>query len=180
MLQRNIAAFACALFALLLLAGPSFAANVGVANMQIIAQECAPAIAAKKLLDTRLGGEKSKLEKEAQALQKRTADFQKKASTMSQAARQKEQEGLMKAGRAFDEKTRKFSAKIQQEENKMRQSLAGIVLRASESLSKKKNLDIIIDSGLGTVLFAKGSLDVTDALLQEVNAQWKAQGSRFK
>jgi len=177
MFKRGILAFAlCAL-----MVAPAFAkTTIGIANMQVIGNQCAPAAAAKKILDSRLGKEKKKLEKEAQSLQKRSADFQAQAATMSKTALQKKQQELMTLGRKFEEKTRKFSAKVQREENKMRQSLATIIMTSSESLAKKKKLDLIIDSGLGMVLYSADSLDVTDSLLKEVNNKWQAQGRKFK
>lgn len=177
MFKRGI--FALALCALM--AGSAFAqTSIGIANMQVIGNQCEPALSAKKTLDSRLGGEKTKLEKEAKSLQKRSTDFQAQAATMSKTALQKKQQELMTLGRKFEEKTRAFSTKVQTEENKMRQSLATIIMASSSSLAKKKNLDLIIDSGLGVVLYSSNALDVTDALLKEINAKWQAQGRKFK
>lgn len=163
-----------------LMAGSAFAqSTVGVANMQIVASQCEPAKVAQKLLDSKLGKERTALEKQAQTLQKSSTDFQAQAATMNQAARQTKQQELVVAGRNFEEKRRIFAVKVQTEENAMRQSLAEVILKASAQLAKKKKFDLLFDSAMGSVLFAKESLDATDDLLKEVNAVWKAQGSKF-
>ena len=102
---------------------------------------------------------------------------------MSAKAREEKQMEFLKLRRDFEEKSRAFARKVDAAENDVRQGMAQNIFQAAETvghaLAKQQNLDLIIDAASGSVMFAKPNMDITKAVLTEVNRIWKANGNRF-
>ena len=98
---------------------------------------------------------------------------------MSAKAREEKQMEFLKLRRDFEEKSRAFARKVDAAENDVRQGMAQNIFQAAETVAKQQNLDLIIDAASGSVMFAKPNMDITKAVLTEVNRIWKANGNRF-
>lgn len=168
-----------ALVAVLMSAGAVYAEGLGVFNAQTVAMQSDPSKAAQKLMEGQFGAEKNQLEKQAQDLQKQGESLQAQAAAMSQKAREEKQMEFMRKRRDFEEKSRNFARRVEQEELRIRQNMGKFIFDSANLVAKKRNLDLILDASTGSVMFAAPSLDLTQDMLDEVNRQWKAAGSKF-
>lgn len=170
-----------ALAACIVFAGSAMAADlkIGVFNSQAIAMESDAAKASQRQLQSQFGAERTQLEKQAKDLQAKGQDLQAKASTMSDKAREERQMDFMKQRRAFEEKSRAFARKVDAAENNVRQGMAQNIFQAAEAVAKQRKLDLIIDAASGSVMYATPDMDITKAVLAEVNRIWKANGNKF-
>lgn len=167
--------------AVLLTAGAAQAAEkIGVFNSQTVALQSEPAKVAQKQMQSQFGAERTQLEKQAQDLQKQGETLQAQSATMSQKAREEKQVEFMRKRRDFEEKSRNFARRVEQEENRIRQNMGKFIFESAATVAKKRGLDVILDAATGSVLFASPSLDLTQDMLDEVNKQWKAAGSKFQ
>lgn len=169
-----------ALVAVLMSAGAVYAEGLGVFNAQTVAMQSDPAKAAQKLMEGQFGAEKTQLEKQAQDLQKQGESLQAQAAAMSQKAREEKQMDFMRKRRDFEEKSRNFAMRVQQEESRITQNMGKFIFDAAAVVAKKRDLDLVLDASTGSVMFAAPSLDLTQDMLDEVNRQWKAAGSKFQ
>ncbi len=147
--------------------------KIGVVDMQVIATESEPAKDAKKKMDAKFGAEKTELEKQAKELQSKGEALQKKPTEAKQVE-------FVKLKRAFDEKQYKFARNVEQDEVKIRQEMVTLVFRASYEVAQAKGLNYIVDITAGGVLYADQSMDMTKAVLEEVNKLWKAGETKEK
>lgn len=165
----------------LLMANTTLAADfpVGIFNSQSIAMESEAAKAAQKKLQNDFGNEKTQLEKQAKDLQAKADDLQAKAAAMSAQAREEKQKEFLTLRRTFEEKSRDFATRVEQTENSLRQYLAEQIYLAAETVAKKKDLKLILDSASGSVMYLEKGLDVTKDILDAMNASWKKGGSKL-
>ncbi len=179
MLQCKIASLVLA--ACLVFGGSALAADVkiGVFNSQSIAMQSDAAKASQQKLQSQFGKERDQLEKEAKELQTKGQDLQAKAATLSAKAREERQMEFLKQRRAFEEKSRTFARKVDAAENNIRQGMAQTIFQAAAAVAKQQSLDLIIDAASGSVMFAQPNMDITKAVLNEVNRIWKANGNKF-
>lgn len=170
-----------ALAACLAFSGPALAADmkIGIFNSQSIAMQSDAAKAASQKMQGQFGKERTQLEKEARDLQAKGKDLQEKSAAMSAKAREEKQMEFLKLRRDFEEKSRAFAQKVDAAENEVRQGMAQNIFQAAATVAKQQNLDLIIDAASGSVMFAKPEMDITKAVLAEVNRIWKANGNKF-
>lgn len=169
------------LVACVLLAGSAFAAElkIGVFNSQAVAMDSDAAKAAQTKLQGQFGTEKTQLEKQAKDLQTKGEALQAQVATLSEKARQDKQMEFMRSRREFEEKSRNFARKVENSEGQIRQSMAQQIYQAATTVAQQKKLDLILDAAAGSVMFATPDLDITKAVLAEVNRLWKSSGSKF-
>ncbi len=140
--------------------------KIGVVDMQVIAKDSAPAVDAKAKMDAKYGAEKKKLEAEAKTLQSKAEALQKKPT-------EKKQVEFVKLKRKFDEAQYTFTRKVEQDEAKIRQEMVTLVFKAAYQVAQAKGINYVVDITAGGVLYAEQSMDLTQAVLVEVNKLWK-------
>ncbi len=140
--------------------------KIGVVDMQVIARDSAPAVDAKAKMDAKYGAEKKKLEAEAKTLQS-------KAEALQKSPTEKKQVEFVKLKRKFDEAQFTFTRKVEQDEVKIRQEMVTLVFEATRRISQAKGINYVVDITAGGVLYAEQSMDLTQAVLVEVNKLWK-------
>lgn len=153
--------------------------KIGVFNSQSIAMQSDAAKASQQRLQSQYGKERSQIEKEAKDLQAKGQNLQKMLESMDAKTRETKQMEYIKQRRAFEEKSRAFARKLEGSENTIRQGMAQFIFQASAAVAKEKDLDLIIDAAMGSVMFAKPELDLTKPVLAEVNRLWKQNGNKF-
>lgn len=169
-----------ALVAVMLTTGVAQAEKLGVFNSQTVALQSEPAKTAQKQMQSQFGTEKTQLETQARDLQKQGETLQAQSAAMAQKAREEKQMEFMRKRRDFEEKSRNFAMRVEQEENRIRQNMGKFIFDAAAVVAKKRGLDLVLDASTGSVMFAAPSLDLTQDMLDEVNRQWKAAGSKFQ
>lgn len=162
----------------LALGGTALAAEkIGAVNIMAVTGQSAPGKAAEKELETRFGAERQQLEKQAADFNKKVEDFNKQASALSEKARAEKGADLERQARELDEKTRTYTQRLGDFQNALSTQLQEIVNTASKTLGKDGKYDMIIDGAV--VLYGVDSVNLTEALIKEVDAVWKAKGSKF-
>ncbi|MEI3478940.1 MAG: OmpH family outer membrane protein [Bilophila sp.] len=169
-----------ALVACLLMAGSAFAeTKIGVFNSQAVAMDSDAAKAAQQKLQSQFGAERSQLEKQAKDLQTKGETLQTQVAKMNAKEREEKQMEFLRLRRAFEEKSRNFARKVENTENQIRQNMAQQIYQAAQTIAQKQKLYLILDAASGSVMYATPQLDITKAVLAEVNRLWKASGSKF-
>ncbi len=167
-----------ALVACLLMAGSAFAEmKIGVFNSQAVAMDSDAAKAAQQKLQSQFGAERSQLEKQAKDLQTKGETLQTQVAKMNAKEREEKQMEFLRLRRAFEEKSRNFARKVENTENQIRQNMAQQIYQAAQTIAQKQKLDLILDAASGSVMYATPQLDITKAVLAEVNRLWKASAS---
>lgn len=143
------------------------AAKIGVVDMQIVATESEPAKAAREDLEKRFGKERESIEKRGQSLKKQ-AESLKNPKTSEQ-----KKVDFIKTKQKLDQDTRNFLRKVEQEEVKIRQEMVTLVFNAAYEVARAKGYNFVVDVNAGGVLYAERSMDLTQAVLEEVNRLYK-------
>lgn len=142
-------------------------AKIGVVDMQIVATESDPAKAAREEMESKYGKEREGLEKKGQSLKK-----QAEALKNPKASEQKKLD-FIKAKQKLDQDTRNFLRKVEQDEVKIRQDMVTLVFNATYEVARAKGYNFVVDVNAGGVLYADRSMDLTQAVLEEVNRLYK-------
>lgn len=170
--MRRLFLATCAFF--LLAGGVSFAADaanvppakIGVVDMQTIATDSEAAKAAKAQLENKYGKERAEIEKRGKSLQKQAEGLKNpKVSEDKKVA-------FLKAKQKLDNDTRNFLRKVEQDEIKLRQDMVTLVFSATYEVAKAQGFNFVVDVTAGGVLYADQSMDLTQAVLAEVNKQY--------
>lgn len=166
--------FGSALVAGLMLCGVAQAAEVpaakiGVVDIQTVATQSEPALAAKKQMEDKYGKERSNLETQGKKLQKKAEELK------NPKASKEKREDFIKSKRDLDQKTAAFVRKAEQDEIKLRQDMVTLVFKAAYEVAKAKGFTFVVDVTAGGVLYADQSMDLTQDVLAEVNKLFKAE-----
>lgn len=141
--------------------------KIGVVDMQIVATESEPAKAAREDMEKKYGKEKNSLEKKGESLKK-----QAEALKNPKASEQKKVD-FIKAKQKLDQDTRTFLRKVEQDEIKIRQDMVTLVFNATYEVARAQGYTFVVDVNAGGVLYAERSMDLTPAVLEEVNRLYR-------
>lgn len=162
-----------ALFVLgLLYAIPSFAADaqsagqkVGFVEIDRILNESDPAKDTRKMMEKKYRKEEENLKKSGESLQSKAKALKNpKVSDEKKAS-------YIKEYQSFQQKRGTLAQKQQEDLLKFQQDMIEIVFAASANVAKAKGLDFIIDAR--TIFYANKDLNMTDAVMAEVNKVYK-------
>ena len=141
--------------------------GIAVFHLQKVAMECDASAAAKDAIEKKFGGQKTELEKERAALEKKAAEYQKKAPT------EKQRQDFIKQQREYSEKGQAFLRLLQADEQRIRNDIDTLMDRAAKVIAESKGYALVLDSA--AVSYFAPNMDITDAMLAEINAQWKKE-----
>lgn len=167
--------FAAAIAAFLFNATPAICADaasvppakIGVVDMQTVATQSEPALAAKAQMEKKYGKQREALEKQGAALKKQ-AEALKNPKTSEE-----KKVNFIKAKQKLDQDTRNFLRKVEQDEVKLRQDMVTLVFSATYEVARAKGFNFVVDVTAGGVLYADQSMDLTQDVLAEVNKLYK-------
>jgi len=161
--MRKILCLSAVFVLLSAVAAHSQSPGIAVFDVQKVASQSEILKTARADIDKKFGKQKSDLEKERDSIEKKAEEFQKKRPT------EKQQAALAKQHREYTEKTQAFMKLLQAEEARVRQDLEKVIAESAKSLAAQKGYVIILDRAAAP--YFAPELDVTDALLQEVNSR---------
>lgn len=165
-----VAAFAfCLVFCGAAQAAEVPAAKIGVVDIQTVATQSEPALAAKKQMEDKYGKERSNLEAQGKKLQKKAEELKNPKASKDK------REDFIKSKRDLDQKTAAFVRKAEQDEIKLRQDMVTLVFKAAYEVARAKGFTFVVDVTAGGVLYADQSMDLTQDVLAEVNKLYKAE-----
>lgn len=145
------------------------AAKIGVVDIQTVATQSEPALAAKKTMEDKYGKERENLEAQGKKLQKKAEELKNPKASKDK------REDFIKSKRDLDQKTAAFVRKAEQDEIKLRQDMVTLVFKAAYEVAKAKGFTFVVDVTAGGVLYADQSMDLTQDVLAEVNKLYKAE-----
>ncbi len=171
MLKKFWASIALALFALVLMSPPSFAADtkIGYIDMQKAIQETSAGKKAKSELEAEFKKKKAVLEKLETDIKKKGEDFEKRSMAMNEAARAKKQQELQGDMRNYQELATKSQMEIQKRERELTQPIVKKLRTIIDELAEKQSFTMILEKSENSVMWAKKDLDLTEEVIKEFN-----------
>lgn len=163
-------------------AGFAHAADVkiGIANLQrIVTESKANKDAEKKLQDT-FSVERDQLEKLGADIEKLTEEMKTQNTALSAEAKQAKRAQLVQMMRDHNDRSRAFVSKVRDAETVIRNEILAAVVIAAKEYAEKNGYDVILDSNQAGVLYSSDAMDVTDALLKELDRVWETASTRAK
>ncbi|MBO4369669.1 MAG: OmpH family outer membrane protein [Desulfovibrio sp.] len=163
--------FVASLLSLMLL----FAANakaadlkIGIVDVQTVVMESDMAKAIKDHMQNKYGSEQKKLEQQGESLKKKAEEL--KNPKLSE----KKRVEFIRQKQSLDQKFRTLMQKAEQEQVTYNQKMVSQIFAAAKKVAEAKGFNLILDVGQGGVLFADTAMNLTDDVLKEVNALYKA------
>ncbi len=178
-MHKSILKFSLAFFMVLCLSTTASASTIGAFSSMEVLQKSAMGIAAQNEIQKKFGSEGEKLEKELAAIQKEIADFQKQAPALSESARNAKAQELDGKMRAHQEKRNNLANNFTPFQNSIQSQIQETLVTACANYAKANNFDIIMDNA-GIMAYLNPDLDVTKAIIVEMDKLWKSKGSKFK
>jgi outer membrane protein len=172
--MRNHSTWAVLLAVLIAMMGslPAFgaeAAKIGVVNLQTVLDTSEAGKAAQNKLRTERNKLEADLKQKGSELQELEKRLQRESMVMSKETREeKDREFRIKAS-DFQALQKKFRGDLQDLERKLMGELQKDISALVSEMAKKEGFQLII-SNIG-VLYNQPALDITDRLIQELNAK---------
>ncbi|MBQ9537476.1 MAG: OmpH family outer membrane protein [Desulfovibrionaceae bacterium] len=141
--------------------------KIGIVDVQTVVMESDMAKAIKNHMQNKYGDERKKLERQGEALKKQAEELKNpKASDKKRAAFLRERQSL-------DQKFRTLMQKAEQEQMEYNQKMVSQIFASSKRVAEKAGVNLILDVGQGGVLYADPDMNLTDAVLKEINTFYK-------
>lgn len=155
-------------------------ANVGYINIDSLQDKYDLYEVMIQKLKVKQGKYESEITTKMTAFEKKVKDFQQKASTMTQFEGQMKQQELAEEEQKLYKLREDFTIKFQEEEAKLNDEFQKTVQAYIQKHNKTTNYDIIIGaSQLGNiVLDFKPEIDITQNVVDGLNAEYKAKSSK--
>ena len=169
---------ATALFLLFVLQVPAFAQNIkiGVLDMEKFSRE---SLAGKQVAEKMKGMLEPKL-KEIQRLEedfnRLKEDYIKQSSAYSLEVQNAKKLELKRKGRDIEDMKLEFQRYAKAEEQKLTKPVQELMQKVAEEYAEKNDYDLVLEMRVSGVLFInEEKLDITEELIQALDAAWKAQ-----
>ena len=153
---------------------PAFAAGkIGIINLVGITANSDVGKAADKLLQDRVGKERTSLETQGESLKKDMDQFRKQAAAMSEDARNKKGRDLQTRIQEFEKKQNDLNQRIAPVQGAVDKQLLEVLSEACSTY------DLILNYNPSITPFASESVNVSEGVLAEANKIWKKKGGKF-
>lgn len=163
--------------------------NIAVFDLQKVAADSDALKEARTILDSKFGPQKIELEKEREGMEKTAMDLEKEREALFKMAEnqrdakkvkalEQKVQNFSKQQRDYSEKAQAFMRLLQADELRVRTELDSVISRAAKNLAKRKSYTLILDISL--VPYVDPALDVTNDILTETNAVWKAMDKQAR
>lgn len=147
-------------------------ARIGVVDLQTIATESEPAKAFNAEMEKKYSKERDSIEKKGAALKKQAEGL--KGSKVSE----QKKVDFIKAKQKLDQQANTYQRRVQQDEIKNRQEMITLIFSAAYEVAKAKGYNFVVDVNAGGVLYADRSMDLTKAVLEQVNKIYKEKQAK--
>jgi outer membrane protein len=172
------AAIVTGLTCILAVAGtaPASAAElkVGVVDIGRLLSDSPQAKAAQIAIESEFGPQQRELENRDRELQARKEKYQRDSVAMSEAERDKQEKELRDAQRELERRAQEFRDDAQAKGRAETQRVNKVIFDEIKTYSRANGFDLVLTGGLqGGVLDYKDSLDITSAVLGQLQAKYK-------
>ena len=148
--------------------------KIGIVDVQSVVMESDMAKAIKDHMQSKYGEERKKLEQQGASLKKRAEELKNpKVSDKKRAAFLRERQSL-------DQKYRTLMQKAEQEQMQYNQKMVSQIFASAKKVAESKGYNLILDVGQGGVLYADTAMNLTEDVLNEINAYYKENKLELK
>jgi outer membrane protein len=144
--------------------------NIRFVESFSIMRECERGAECAKILDAKREQLTKELAKAEQAYTQKLSEFQAKAATLSVAAREKEEKELRRMEIDLKAKAQESDYEMKLAMQKITEELAQNMEAVIVAYAQKNNLDAVVDTITGKVLYVKPALNISKAMVKEMNA----------
>jgi len=112
-----------------------------------------------------------KLRPQREELQKLQEEYEKQKYVLSEEALQERRIDIMRRQRELERDSKELEEDLQIEQVKLLQPIQKQIEEAIQQIGKEQSLTLIIDKNMGGLLYYDESLDMTELLIQKLNAE---------
>ncbi len=169
------------LFSLILVfavAAPAFAEQkLAVFSLREITTRCEKSVAERQKIEKQFATERASLQQLEATLKKKSEDLRVQAGALSRDAQQDRQTEIVRLQRDYEDAARTLARKLEAEGTRIQEEIIGLVAEATKNYAEKNKIDIVLETTMA-VMYASDTVNITEPILVEVNALWKAKGSK--
>ena len=163
---------------LLVMCVPAFAQQkIAAFDIREIVERCDMTQVERQRLDQLFSVDRTRLQQLESDIRKKTEELRIQASALSLDAQQDRQTELVRLQRDYEDVARNLARRVNLEEGRIREVIIGLLNKAATQYAQTNGIDMIIETSM-SVVYVSDAMNITEALLKEVNAQWKASGGR--
>ncbi|WP_243546088.1 OmpH family outer membrane protein [Pseudodesulfovibrio tunisiensis] len=160
-----------------LLQVPAYAADakIGVFSMQKLMLESDASQDAGAQMKAEFEPLIKDLEREKAAIQKMEEDIKKQDLALKLDAKQDMQRKLRSRIRDYQDSAVALQQKQASQSQKLQKPILELIQKVVDEYGKKHKMTVIMDMRVAGIVYFDNSVEITDALMAEMNKQWKAK-----
>lgn len=143
-------------------------------------RRCEPGFECGKKLETTYQTLSKSLQEEEQKLAQSFGEFQGKAAALSETARKEEEKRLRRMEEDCKRKREECAEEMTAANEKITVGLKRDVDSAVARVAKRENIDAVIDTATGAVVYKKESLNITEKVIAELNTEHQVKVAAAK
>ena len=171
---------AAMLFLVFALQVPAFAGplKVGVVDRGAVLKKSEPGAAALAKLKAQSESMRADLERQKKDIEKMREDLQKQGMVLSMEAKQEKDLQFKRRVRDFQDTQAGYEQKIKAAEAQALDPVWKMLNEVIQNYAKKNEFTLVLEKNDLMVLYSEASIDMDAAVIQELNATWKAKGGK--
>ncbi|MDY0275446.1 MAG: OmpH family outer membrane protein [Desulfomicrobium sp.] len=156
---------------LLLFVATTVSANtkIAIVDMKAVIAQSEAGIKAMDQLKTQFKDMKDNLDAQKKSLDTLKDELQKQSMMLSQEAKMDKEDQYKRKIRDFQDMGQNYQRKLQQAEQDLSKPIIDKLVQVVDDYGKKNSYDIIFDAPTSGVIFAQDHVDVTQAIITELN-----------
>jgi len=148
--------------------------KIGVVDIGRLLTDSPQAKAAQINIESEFGPQQRELENRDRELKARLEKYQRDSVAMSESERDKQEKDLRDAQRELERRAQEFRDDAQAKQRAEGQRVNKVIFDEIKTYSRANGFDLVLTGGLqGGVLDYKDSLDITAAVLNQLQAKFK-------
>jgi outer membrane protein len=147
--------------------------KIGYVNMRKALNESKSGKAAKETLEKSIKEKQGTLDEEKKKLESLQEDFEKKTSLLSDKAKQDKQKEFQEKVQAYQKLVADAQKEINEKEAAVTKKIIDDIKKIIADMGKEENYTLIFEETEISVLYAQKGLDLTDKVLEKLNAASK-------
>lgn len=157
------------LFILCLAVTANAETKIGIVDMKAVIAKSEPGVKAMDQLKTQFKDMKDNLDAQKKSLDALKDELQKQSMMLSQEAKIDKEDQYKRKVRDFQDMGQNYQRKLQQAEQNLSKPIIDKLLQVVEEYGKKNGFSVILDKQGSGVVYAQDSVDVTNAIIAELN-----------
>lgn len=143
--------------------------KIGIVDMKAVIAQSESGMKAMEQLKTQFKDMKDNLDAQKKSLDTLKDELQKQSMMLSQEAKMDKEDQYKRKIRDFQDMGQNYQRKLQQAEQDLSKPIIDKLVQIIDDYGKKNGFDIILDAPSSGVIFAQDNVDVTNAIIAELN-----------